>query len=97
MQSVLETVVIFLFLTLLTLLVALVLSIGLLLVGWVLSRLFPLSLFEAAMIALLPSIVALYVMWRAWTSIDEEEREGIDLEQELLPTSPTQRPRRPRR
>ena len=96
MRSVLETLVIFLFLALLTLLIAFMLSVGVLAIGWVLARLFSLSLFEAAVISLLPAMVALYAIWRVWTSIGETEVE--DLVMEPPPISLRRRPsRRPRR
>ncbi|HID86609.1 MAG TPA: hypothetical protein EYP55_04420 [Anaerolineae bacterium] len=96
MRSVLETLTIFLLLALLTLLIAFVLSAGVLLIGWVLARLFPLSLFEAAAIALLPSMVALYTIWRVWTTMGEMEE--AELEEERPPVSLRRRPRRrPRR
>ena len=91
MRLALDTLLIFLFLALLTLIAAFLLSVGVLAVGWVLARLFPLSLFEATVIALLPSMVALYAIWRVWTSIGEE---AVDLEEELPPVPPRRRPRR---
>jgi hypothetical protein len=90
MRLALDTLLIFLFLALLTLIAAFLLSVGVLAVGWVLARLFPLSLFEATVIALLPSLVALFAIWRVWTSIGEVE---VDLEE--LPSAPLRR--RPRR
>ena len=95
MRIALDTLLIFLLLALLTLLAAFLLSVGVLAVGWVLARLFPLSLFEATLIALLPSFVALYAIWRVWTSIGEVEVE--DIVEEPSPISLRRRPgRRPR-
>jgi hypothetical protein len=95
MRIALDTLLLFLLLALLTLIAAFLLSVGVLAVGWVLARLFPLSLFEATVIALLPSLVALYAIWRVWTSIGEVE---VDLEEELPPAPLRRRPsRRPQR
>jgi hypothetical protein len=75
-------------------------SLGIALIGWILSLLFPLSVFEGAIVALFASAGAGYVLYRflasallGFDTVDEDD-DGEDEDDEPAPRTASQREHR---